>query len=92
MSDSTIRFNVAYISVLSVLFVQFGGVVWYASELNSDVKELSDKVTKLEKNLTQETEKTAPIIYEFKHINMSLGELKQDIKDIKESLEHRAGK
>lgn len=87
MSESQIRFNIAYISVIFGLFVQFTGVVWFASSMNSELVDLSVKVDKLEKNLAIETEKTAPILFEYKYISTQLTELKTDIKYIKEKFE-----
>lgn len=86
MSEAQVRFNVAYLSILVGLFIQFGGVVWYASEMNARVMELGLKVDKVEANLKAETEKTAPVLFEYKFINSQLSELKIDVKDIKQAL------
>jgi len=86
VSEAQVRFNVAYLSILVGLFIQFGGVVWYASEMNARVMELGLKVDKVEANLKAETEKTAPVLFEYKFINSQLSELKIDVKDIKQAL------
>lgn len=80
------KFYLTIISVVITLFVQFGGVVWYASELNTKVVDLGTKVDRLEVGLKVETDRTTPIIFEYKHINEVLAELKLDIKEIKKEV------
>jgi NhaP-type Na+/H+ and K+/H+ antiporter len=88
-SEAQIRFNTAYLSLVIGGIVQGAAIVWYASQLNTKVLELGSKVDKLEINLRSETEKTAPVLFEYKFINSQLLELKSDIKEIKRSLDDK---
>jgi NhaP-type Na+/H+ and K+/H+ antiporter len=85
-SEAQIRFNTAYLSLLVGGILQGAAIIWYASQLNAKVLELGSKVDKLETNLRSETEKTAPVLFEYKFINSQLLELKSDIKEIKQVL------
>lgn len=91
-SEAQIRFNTAYLSLVIGGIVQGAAIVWYASQLNTKVLELGSKVDKLEINLRSETEKTAPVLFEYKFINSQLLELKSDIKEIKRALDDKQGK
>jgi NhaP-type Na+/H+ and K+/H+ antiporter len=91
-SEAQIRFNTAYLSLVIGGIVQGAAIVWYASQLNTKVLELGSKVDKLEVNLRSETEKTAPVLFEYKFINSQLLELKSDIKEIKRALDDKQGK
>lgn len=90
-SDAQIRFDRAYLSLVIGGVVQGAVIVWYASQLNTKVLDLGSKVDKLEINLRSETEKTAPVLFEYKFINSQLLELKSDIKEIKRAVDDKRG-
>ena len=81
--ESQLRFNVAYISVLLALFIQFGGVVWYASALNTKVLDLGVKFDRLETTQKEDSSKASPIIYGYQNLVLVVNELRNDIKDLK---------
>ena len=77
------RFNFAYLSTLIVLLAQFGGVVWFASRMDSRMETLEDRYRRLDLQVTSEREKTSPLIYEFKFIREALDESRRELKEIR---------
>lgn len=80
------RFGIAYVSTLVVLMLQFGGVVWYASRMDSRIQNLETHVESVDRRVQQEVERTSPMVYESKYLRESLEELKRDMKELKVAL------
>jgi 5-bromo-4-chloroindolyl phosphate hydrolysis protein len=78
------RFNVAYVSTLVVLLAQFGGVVWFASRMDSRMEALEVRYKELDVQVSAEVQKTSPLVFEFKYIREALDESKRDLKEIRE--------
>jgi NhaP-type Na+/H+ and K+/H+ antiporter len=74
------RFNVAYFSTLVVLMLQFGGVVWYASRMDSRIQNVEIHLERVDQKVSEEVQRTNPIIYESKYLKESFEELKHDVK------------
>lgn len=80
------RFNIAFISTLCVLLAQFGGVVWFASRMDSRMETLEKQYQQLDLQVSAEVQRTSPLIYEFKYIREALDESKQELKEIRDLL------
>lgn len=80
------RFNIAFFGTLVVLMLQFGGVVWYASRMDSRIQNVEIHLESVDKKVHAEIERTAPMIYESKYLRESLEELKRDLKEIKQAV------
>ena len=83
------RFNIAFVSTLVVLMAQFGGVVWFASRMDSRMENLEERYRYLDLQVSAEVQKTSPLVYEFKYIRASLEEQKLALKEIREFLKEK---
>ena len=77
------KFNIAWATILLALFVQFGGVVWYASALNAKVLDLGQRFDRLEAVQKEDSSKASPIIYGYQNLVLVVNELRNDIKELK---------
>jgi len=77
------RFNTAFASMLIVLLAQFGGVVWFASRMDSRMENLEERWRHLDLQVAAEIQKTSPLVFEFKYIREALDESKKELKEIR---------